>query len=64
MWGWAILTSMVVILREQIYGVYATKNLSLLLSAYGGSVVMPLFVVIRVAQTPLFSNKDAKKKAR
>ena len=53
---------MIVILREEIYGVYATKNLTLLLLAYGGYVAMPLFVMIRVARTPLFSNKDAKKK--
>ena len=54
---------MVVILREEIYGPYAAKNLTLILLGYGGYVIMPILVMIRVAQAPVFSSKDAKKKA-
>ena len=53
----------IVILREEIYGPYAAKNLTLILLAYGSIMVMTFLVMIRVAQVPVFGSKGAKKKA-
>lgn len=65
MWGWGLLLTMLVILREQLYGPYPTKNLPLFLMGYGGYLVMPVVVMLRVIRLPLFpaqGTADRKKK--
>ena len=60
-----MLLSMLVIIREQLYGPYPTKNLPLFFIAYGGYLIMPIVVMLRVARLPLFlpqGTADRKKK--
>ena len=40
MWGWGVLLTMVVILREEFFGKYATKDPFLFSLAYGGYMLM------------------------
>ena len=61
MWGWGVLLTMVVILREEFFGKYATKDPFLFSLAYGGYMLMPLLVMLRVARTPIFGTVPTKK---
>lgn len=62
MWGWGLLLTMVVVMREELYGEYATKDVLLCSIAYGGYVAVPLLVMIRVASTPVFGSGGKSKK--
>ena len=53
--------TMVVILREEFFGKYATKDPFLFSLAYGGYMLMPLLVMLRVARTPIFGTVPTKK---
>ena len=64
MWGWGLLLTMVVVLREQLYGKYATKDRLLFGLAYGGYLLMPLLIMLRVARTPVFSTKKPATKTK
>lgn len=61
MWGWGLLLTMVVILREEFFGKYATKDPFLFSLAYGGYMLMPLLVMLRVARTPVFGTVPTRK---
>ena len=64
MWGWGLLLTMVVVLREELYGKYATKDRLLFSLAYGGYLLMPLLIMLRVARTPVFSTKKTETKTK
>ena len=51
---------MIIIVMEQLYGEYPTKNITLLMMGYGAYMVMPLVVVARMIQTPVFGKTDVK----
>ena len=57
---------MAVVVREQLYGPYPTKNIQMFFLAYGGYILMPLTVMLRVAWTPVFKTnpKTADKKKK
>ena len=53
---------MVPIMREQFYGKYAAKDVFLLTVAYGAYILVPLFIMLRVARTPVFSRTSLRPK--
>ena len=57
MWGYGLLLTMVVVLREELYGVYRTKDTTLFFAAYGGYALMPVLIMFRVAWTPVFGKR-------
>ena len=62
MWGWGVLVVMGPIMREQLYGVYSTKDPKLLLIAYVCYLLlMPLTVILRVVRTPVFTANKVKR---
>lgn len=64
MWGWGLLLCMAVTVKEQLYGPYPTKNLTLFAIAYGGYIIMPLMVMLRVAWSPVFKTSKASDKKK
>ena len=54
MWGYGLLLTMVVVLREELYGSYPTKNTRLFLVAYLPYAFVPFIVMARVARYPVF----------
>lgn len=54
LWGWGLLLCMFMVVHEQLYGPYPTKNVMIFAVAYGPYIIMPLVVMVRVARTPLF----------
>ena len=60
-WAWGLLLSMVVIVREELYGEYPTKNVTVFAIAYGAYILMPMVVIIRMLQPPLFGGKTGLK---
>ena len=54
MWGYGLLLSMVVVIREQLFGYYHTKDVLMFSFAYGSYVLVPIMVMLRVARTPVF----------
>ena len=63
MWGWGLLLCMAVVVREQLYGPYPTKNIQMFFLAYGGYILMPLTVMLRVAWAPVFKTSTQQKTA-
>ena len=59
-WSWGLLLSMTVIVREQLYGEYPTKNITLFIMGYGPYILMPLVVIVRMIKLPLFKKADVK----
>ena len=59
-WAWGLLLNMIVIVMEQLYGEYPTKNVTLFTMAYGSYVLMPIVVVLRMIQSPLFGKSGVK----
>lgn len=49
--------TMVVVVREELYGEYATPNPAMFLAAYGSYVAVPIIVMLRVATDPVFGKK-------
>ena len=52
---------MVVIVREELYGEYPTKNVTVFSMAYGAYILMPIVVIIRMLQPPLFGGNSGVK---
>ena len=50
---------MFIVVREELFGVYKTKDVKMCAIAYGGYILMPLLVMLRVAWTPVFSSSSA-----
>lgn len=61
MWGYGLILSMIVVVREELYGQYPAKDIPLFLLAYGAYAVMPVVVMARVAHSPVFSKPNKKK---
>ena len=61
MWGWGLLLSMGPVIREELSGVHATKDVRLFFLAYGAYLAMPVIVMLRVARAPVFGARKAKK---
>ena len=59
-WAWSLFLNMIVIVMEQLYGEYPSKNVTLLMMGYGGYMVMPMVVMARMIQTPVFGKMDVK----
>ena len=64
MWGWGLLLCMFVVIKEQLYGPYPTKDVRLFFVAYGAYLLMPIFVMIRVARYPVFSTNSTPPKKK
>jgi len=60
-WAWGLLLNMIVIVREELYGEYPTKNVTLFLMGYGAYVLMPVVVIVRMLQAPLFTGNTSVK---
>lgn len=45
---------MAVVTREELYGLYPTKDVQVFAAAYGAYALMPIIVMLRVARAPLF----------
>jgi len=58
-WAYGLFLTMIVILAEELYGEYPTKNMTLFLLGYGGYVMMPIIVFIRMIPTPLFGKNKS-----
>ena len=58
MWAYGVLLSMVVVVKEELYGQYRTKDVLLFSLAYGGYVLVPIMVMLRVVKAPVFSAKS------
>ena len=58
MWGTVLVFSLLVIIHEQLWGPYPTKSIKWFIIAYGGYLLVPLLVIVRVIKTPLFPNKE------
>eukprot|EP00731_Ephydatia_muelleri_P023157 Em0015g740a len=54
MWSWGLLICMAVVTREELYGLHPTKNVQVFIAAYGAYALMPIVVMLRVANAPLF----------
>jgi len=50
---------MIVIVAEELHGEYPTKNMTLFVLWYGGYVMMPIIVFIRMIPAPLFGKKNS-----
>lgn len=59
LWGWGLLLCMIIVVHEQLYGPYPTKNVMLFAAAYGAYIIMPLVVMVRVAKIPLFEQTQS-----
>lgn len=49
-----MLLTMIVVVREQLYGKYHTKDTTMFFLAYGAYIFVPLLVMFRVASAPVF----------
>lgn len=54
MWAWGMLLVLLACIREQMEGPYKTDNPAVIIPVYGGYIVIPVLVMIRVAPTPVF----------
>lgn len=62
MWAYGHLLIMFVVMREELFGQYAAPNPMVIWLAYGGYIVIPILMMLRVAWTPVFtSTADIKK---
>ena len=59
MWAYGLMLSMVVVIREELYGPYPTKDVLLFSVAYGGYVLVPIMVMLRVLRTPVFGTSSS-----
>ena len=59
MWGYGLLLTMVVVLREELFGAYPTKDVKLFLMGYGPYALMPIIIMARVARYPVFSKAQS-----
>ena len=60
MWAWGLLLSLLACMREQIEGPYKTDNVPVIVAAYGGYILIPVLVMIRMAWSPVFSSNKKK----
>ena len=64
MWSWGMFLILLACIREQIAGPYKTSNIPVVLGAYGGYIVIPVLLMLRMASTPVFSPAaDGKEKS-
>ena len=54
LWGYGVLLTMVVIVREQLYGQYPTRDVKMFALSYGGYCIMPVLAMVRVLRAPVF----------
>ena len=57
MWGYGHLLVMSVVLREGLFGQYATPDPLIYFAAYSGYIIIPMLMMFRVAWTPIFKPK-------
>ena len=57
LWGYGLLLTMFVVVREELFGEYATPNSAVFLAAYGSYIAMPILVMLRVARQPVFGKE-------
>ena len=61
MWAYGLLLTMFVTAREQLFGKYKAPDPVMFAAAYGGYILVPLLVMLRVAWTPVFSSSTKAK---
>ena len=54
MWAWGMFLVLPACIREQMVGPYKTSNPAAIIAVYGGYMVVPVLIMIRVAFTPVF----------
>ena len=59
MWAYGVLLTMVLVMKEELYGSYPTKHALLFLAAYGGYVLVPIMVMLRVSRSPDFGTSSS-----
>ena len=57
LWGYGLILTMFVVIREELFGKYAAPDPMIVAAAYGGYIMVPVIVMLRVAWTPLFKTK-------
>ena len=60
MWAWGMFLVLLACIREQLEGPYKTSNLPVIAAAYGGYIIIPLLVMVRMASTPAFCTDKEK----
>lgn len=55
MWGYGLLLTMFVVVREELFGQYAAPDPVIFALAYGPYIAIPLLMMLRVAWTPIFN---------
>ena len=56
MWSYGLLLTMFVTVREELFGKYKAPDVTMFAAAYGGYIMVPLLVMLRVICTPVFSS--------
>jgi hypothetical protein len=56
MWAYGLLLTMFVTVREELFGKYKAPDVTMFAAAYGGYIMVPLLVMLRVICTPVFSS--------
>lgn len=57
MWAYGLLLTMFVIVREQLWGKLAAPDPLMFGLAYSTYIIVPVLMMFRVAQAPIFSHK-------
>lgn len=60
MWAWGMVLILLACIREQVEGPYKTSNVTVILVAYGGYIIVPLLLMIRMVSTPVFQTGKEK----
>ena len=60
MWAWGVFLTVLPCIREQLEGPYKTKEVPVILVAYGGYLAVPIFLMIRMAFSPAFGSDKEK----
>ena len=60
MWAWGTFLTLLPCIREQLQGPYKTKDVPVVLVAYGAYVAVPIFLMIRMAFSPVFGSGKEK----
>ena len=56
MWGYGLLLTMFIVVREELFGEYAAPDRTMFVLAYGTYILVPILVMARVLWTPVFSS--------
>ena len=64
LWAYGLILTMFVVIREELFGKYAAPDRAVFAMAYGGYLLVPLLVMLRVAWTPVFASATTTRKSK